>query len=1034
MSFLRRFLANKTARVALALCFLTGAALQAIPLNLFPSVPAVAEGHGGVASVAGAGHATAVEGWVLDKSGTAPVANAQVTLNGVAHATTDSQGYFSFPTTDLQQFSTAGAEPGLLVTVQVSAPAHGDWSISNVMYYNGAALRLHATLPGPGEPSSVHVAAARAQTGLEKQISDGLSVARPNSVARNSLSLNEAFGQVDSLAASPALVPPDTIRVYRTATGQMEVVPFREYIKHVLPSEWIPTWKMSSLQAGAMAVKSYAWFWVANGGKQAALGADVKDNTEDQVYDPNVSYSTTDEAVDSTYDYAMTRGGALFQAQYCAGSYDEDPTGECPWAGPYMTQWGSAWHADQGRPWGWLIQFYYPGAVITPAPPGGGYDGPPVAPAPPAPRQPAPTPAPASYNVGQGAESPQVFQEAYERNGGEAVLGRPTGPVRWWLPYVSEHNVVAQPLSGIDGKGSTWLVYDVLKGPNVGVNAAYLLTGALAAAYAAHEPPGPEWLGAPTSDPYSANGGTIRRQGFVKGALWSAGGKVESAPWPDSFPNWNAEYFVGHQSPSAQLAPLRDLPGYPASIQDVSSPSFSWPADQQVPYGLGVGKADWSAQFTRQEQTGGDTYEFTLSADSGVRLWIDNMLAINGWHWTTPQQERYTADLSPGTHQIRIQYYNLDASAQLGFEMGKAGTAPPPPANVSAPAPTPQPQQPQPTQDTAQVRVRVQWLGRGSAPSESWVQPLTLQLSTPGTAAVVASYQGATDRNGVAQYSGLPAGIYNLHVKGPHSLQSARASISLSAGTSIDLDMKMQVEGDVNGDNCVTIDDFAYLQARLGTHRGTETFDATADLNNDGEVSMSDVSLLRSGFDRCGDISADAQFNTQSASVTPPLSQLLAPWLRPETLARDLGLTIWTSADQVRIGDYLDIAVLAETGSQAIDGASFVLNFDPAVLSPIDIAGKPAASMEPGVALPSVTGNWLDSTGGAAGFSAGMLQGEPPTGEVVLAKLRFTVVSAPANGTTALTFHSGAPNLMQLTNGGRNLLGTVNGVSIGISR
>ena len=151
-------------------------------------------------------------------------------------------------------------------------------------------------------------------------------------------------------------------------------------------------------------------------------------------------------------------------------------------------------------------------------------------------------------------------------------------------------------------------------------------------------------------------------------------------------------------------------------------------------------------------------------------------------------------------------------------------------------------------------------------------------------------------------------------------------------------------------------------------------------------------------------------------------------------MSRNLGLSIWTSADQVRVGDYVDVAVLAQTGSQSIDGASLVMKFDPAVLSPVGANGGPVTGMEPGVALPSVMGNWLDANGGAAGFSAGMLQGDAPSGEVVLAKLRFRVVAAPPAGSTALTFHSGPSGLMQLTYGGMNLLGTVTGAQISVSR
>lgn len=1032
MSFLRHFLTNKVARVALALCFLTGAALQVTPLNPLASEPAVAESNTPAVG-------PAVEGWVRDSTGQVPLQGATVVLNGTLKATTGADGYFSFSLVDLSQLALDGSPELQTVSVRVEADGYSAWSISNARYFNGVALRLHPRLPTSGEPPSVNEAATRSGVRLEEQIANGLSISGggPTTLDLPQTWDNNSFGQVDSnaaSAASAALTPPASIRVYRTATGVVEVVPFREYLKNVLPSEWIPTWDSDSLQAGAMAVKSYAWFWVARGGKQVALGADVKDNTEDQVYDPNISYSTTDAAVDATFDYAMTRYGALFQAQYCAGSYDEDPVGECPWPGPYMTQWGSAYHADQGRPWSWILQFFYSDLVITPTPPGGGYDGPPVAPQP---KRPEPTSTPTVYTVGQGADDPQVFQEAYERNGGEATLGRPASAARWWLTYVSEHNVIAQPFTGADGKGNTWIVFDVLKSSSRGVSKAFLLSGAIASEYASHEPPGPEWLGAPTSDPYPADGGAVTRQGFVKGILSSAGSGTQYAAWPESYPAWKAEYFVGHQVPSPQLAPAYELPGYPAAVLDVTSPSFSWSAEQQVPYALGAGTGDWSAQFTTQLESDGGTYEFVLRADSGARLWIDNMLAINGWHWSSAQEERYSVDLAPGSHLVRVQYYNLDSSAQLGLEMQKreapttVAPAPPPPEPAAPAAPvTAAPPSPS---GNAQLRVRVQWLGRGAPPNDSWVQPLTLHLSAPDTAVVAASFAGATDRNGVAPYSGLPAGNYNVHVKGPHSLQSARATISLSPGSTLNLDMKMQVEGDVNGDNCVTVDDFAYLQTRLGTHRGIDGFEAAADLNNDGVVSIADVSLLRSGFDRCGDISADAAFSTQSVGAAPSLSQQLAPWLRPETLTRDLKLSVWTSMDQARVGEVLDVAILAQTGTQPVDGASFIFKYDPAVLSPVDAAGNPASIMEPGLALPSVMGNWLDRNGGAVGFSAGMLQGEAPAGEIVLARLRFQVVSRPVSGSTSLTFQTGATNLMQLTNGGLNLLAEAQDASVSIT-
>ena len=41
---------------------------------------------------------------------------------------------------------------------------------------------------------------------------------------------------------------PSTIRVYRTATGAVDTVDFRTYVKNVLSREWISSWTTESLR------------------------------------------------------------------------------------------------------------------------------------------------------------------------------------------------------------------------------------------------------------------------------------------------------------------------------------------------------------------------------------------------------------------------------------------------------------------------------------------------------------------------------------------------------------------------------------------------------------------------------------------------------------------------------------------------------------------------------------------------------------------------------------------------------------------
>src|SRR4051794_19657397 len=385
----------------------------------------------------------AVEGWVRAKDTLAPVALAVVHL-GEATTQSNEQGYFSFGAEASAAVRSASAEHSWTLSVRVEADGSAPWAIDNATYYEGDVLRLYASLEAAGSPQ-VQISAARPRFSQQQQDTGEAfgqidNAHAPAAGQDGNVQTNEVQANGQLLGPNAPTAPPGTIRVYRTAQNTVEVVPFRDYVKHVLPNEWIPTWASESLKAGAMAVKSYAWYWVSRGGKQVALGADVKDNVEDQVYDPNVSYASTDAAVDATFDYVMSINGALFAAQYCAGSYSGEATGACPWNSLYMTQWGSAYYADRGKTWSWILGFYYYGSRVAPNPPGGGYDGrpPATAVAQPTSAPPPPPPPNADYSVGQGADQPDIFRQAYDRNGGQTALGKPTGPVRWWLPNVTE--------------------------------------------------------------------------------------------------------------------------------------------------------------------------------------------------------------------------------------------------------------------------------------------------------------------------------------------------------------------------------------------------------------------------------------------------------------------------------------------------------------------------------------------------------------------------------------------------------------------
>ncbi len=125
---------------------------------------------------------------------------------------------------------------------------------------------------------------------------------------------------------------PDTIRVWRarrtpleptrangfadrSCEGTVEEIPFEEYVKGVVPSEWIPSWHQESLRAGAIAARSYAFRHVQRGGRWDC--ADVDDGSVTQVYKDSRSDGAT-AAVEHTRGQLVMRSGALVFAEYSA--------------------------------------------------------------------------------------------------------------------------------------------------------------------------------------------------------------------------------------------------------------------------------------------------------------------------------------------------------------------------------------------------------------------------------------------------------------------------------------------------------------------------------------------------------------------------------------------------------------------------------------------------------------------------------------------------------------------------------------------
>ena len=163
-------------------------------------------------------------------------------------------------------------------------------------------------------------------------------------------------------------VPPPTIRVFRHATGTIDTVSFKPYVKNVLSREWIGSWAAQSLQSGALIVRNYAWYQVLHWrGGVTASGAcfDIRDDTADQVYDPSqATWSTASTAVDATWAGLVYQNGHIFPTYYNAGAVNEACGANANGWKAY--QWGTQACGLAGMNAGQIVlKYYYPSVTVT---------------------------------------------------------------------------------------------------------------------------------------------------------------------------------------------------------------------------------------------------------------------------------------------------------------------------------------------------------------------------------------------------------------------------------------------------------------------------------------------------------------------------------------------------------------------------------------------------------------------------------------------------------------------------------------------
>jgi hypothetical protein len=135
-------------------------------------------------------------------------------------------------------------------------------------------------------------------------------------------------------------------------------------------------------------------------------------------------------------------------------------------------------------------------------------------------------------------------------------------------------------------------------------------------------------------------------------------------------PSWQATYWNN-----------TSLAGPPVLQRPETNLAYNWGTNAPAP---GVNANQFSARWTRYIDVSPGDYQIRVTADDGVRLWVDEQLLID--HWNDHSATTYTAQkyLGPGHHLVRVEYYENSGEAVINVSWTQGGPAPTP-----TPAPPP---------------------------------------------------------------------------------------------------------------------------------------------------------------------------------------------------------------------------------------------------------------------------------------------------------------------------------------------------------
>lgn len=118
------------------------------------------------------------------------------------------------------------------------------------------------------------------------------------------------------------------------------------------------------------------------------------------------------------------------------------------------------------------------------------------------------------------------------------------------------------------------------------------------------------------------------------------------------------------------------LSGQPSVTRQDASIAFNWEYGSPAP---AIAIDNFSVRWTKVENITGGLYEFTATADDGIRILVDGELILDKWIDQAPTTYVVTKELLAGDHTIVVEYYEKGGGAQAAMQYVKIGDTEPTP-------------------------------------------------------------------------------------------------------------------------------------------------------------------------------------------------------------------------------------------------------------------------------------------------------------------------------------------------------------------